>query len=415
MNVKYPSTVAVLGSGIQGISTALALYHAGWNVELIDRTQSPMMRTSLTGEGKLHLGYVYGNDRSLETASLMVEGALQFSGLLDGWVHRPVDWGALRSEPFTYAILSDTLVSSDRLGEHYHQVDDLIEASFNQGVTYAGLSTFSRTKKLVSTQAAGFTGDVIAAYLTSEVSVDPLLLRDHLIASLEAFQIPFRPNSTVKHVRRVSAGGFSVELEKPDGSFISIQTDAVVNCLWDGRIQIDATMGIVSPRPCIYRMKYAVHGTIRTRPDVPLTTTFALGPYGDVVCRNNGRVYLSWYPDCLGGIIIGNQTPESWELELQTSEITAHRQEIVTRTLIALGDRLEFLRDVQVDAITAGVIVAWGESDIDKPNSKLHQRNEIGVTHYDGYVSVDTGKFTTAPLFASRVVEALDNHLKRRH
>jgi hypothetical protein len=215
-------------------------------------------------------------------------------------------------------------------------------------------------------------------------------------------------------VSRSSEGGFVVDLVKPDGSSTSIQVDAVVNCLWDGRIQIDATMGIVSPRPCIYRMKYAVHGTIRTRPDVPLTTTFALGPYGDVVCRNNGRVYLSWYPDCLGGIVIGNQTPESWELELQTSEITAHRMGIVTKTIKALGERLEFLRDIEVDAITAGVIVAWGESDIDKPNSKLHQRNAIGVTHYDGYVSVDTGKFTTAPLFASRVVEALDNQLQRR-
>lgn len=342
MNVKYPSTVAVLGSGIQGISTALALYQAGWNVELIDRTQAPMMRTSLTGEGKLHLGYVYGNDPTLETASLMVEGALQFSSLLDGWVHRRVDWGALRSEPFTYAILSDTLVSSDKLGEHYHQVDDLIEASFNQGVIYAGLSTFSRTRKLVSTQAAGFTGDVIAAYLTSEVSVDPLLLRDHLIASLEAFKIPFRPNHTVKHVSRVSAGGFSVELEKPDGSSTSIQVDAVVNCLWNDRLHIDASMGIPSSRPCMYRMKYALHGTIQSRPEVPLTTTFALGPFGDVVCRNNGRVYLSWYPDCLGGIITGSRTPDSWESELTSSEITARRQEIVTKTLNALGERLEF-------------------------------------------------------------------------
>ena len=404
----------MLGSGIQGISTALALNNAGWDVELIDRSQAPMMRTSLTGEGKLHLGYVYGNDPSLETAALMVEGALQFGRLLDEWVHRPIDWNALRSEPFTYAILADTLVSDNNLAEHYHQVDNLIEAYFKDGASYAGLPTFLRTKKRVSTHAAGYTGDVIAAYSTSEVSVDPMLLRNHLIASLESFQIAFRPNTTVKQVSRSSADGFSVELAKSDGSSTSIQVDAVVNCLWDSRIQIDATIGIISPRPCIYRMKYAVHGTIRTRPALPLTTTFALGPYGDVVCRNNGRVYLSWYPDCLGGIVIGNRTPDSWESELRTSEITAHRKEIVTKTINALAERLAFLRDIEVDAITAGVIVAWGESDIDKPTSKLHQRNEIGVTHYDGYVSVDTGKFTTAPLFASRVVEALDNFRHHR-
>lgn len=65
----------------------------------------------------------------------------------------------------------------------------------------------------------------------------------------------------------------------------------------------------------------------------------------------------------------------------------------------------------QVAQVDAGAIVARGRTDVDDPASRLHDRTHIGVNSLDGYHSVDTGKLTTAPLFA---IEAADRVLARR-
>lgn len=56
-----------------------------------------------------------------------------------------------------------------------------------------------------------------------------------------------------------------------------------------------------------------------------------------------------------------------------------------------------------ITQVDAGVIFAWGSTDIDEADSELHQRHDIGLLHHDGYVSMNTGKLTTAPLFAERL------------
>jgi hypothetical protein len=53
------------------------------------------------------------------------------------------------------------------------------------------------------------------------------------------------------------------------------------------------------------------------------------------------------------------------------------------------------------------VIFAWGDRDIDDHASELHSRDAVGVHDHDGYYSIDTGKLTTAPLFAQRLGDLL--------
>ena len=43
------------------------------------------------------------------------------------------------------------------------------------------------------------------------------------------------------------------------------------------------------------------------------------------------------------------------------------------------------------------------KTDIDDVNSELHRRFDIGVHESDGYYSIDTGKFTSAPFFANKL------------
>ena len=54
--------VAVLGGGLQGCATALALAERRLNVALIDRNETLLSRTAVANEGKIHLGYMYAAD-----------------------------------------------------------------------------------------------------------------------------------------------------------------------------------------------------------------------------------------------------------------------------------------------------------------------------------------------------------------
>ena len=109
----------VLGAGIQGACTALALAERGWQVDIVDAADDCLTRASLRNEGKIHLGFVYANDATGETPTLMLDAALQFGDLLDRWCGHPLPWAQLRSRPFSYVVRTDSMCSADMLFDKY--------------------------------------------------------------------------------------------------------------------------------------------------------------------------------------------------------------------------------------------------------------------------------------------------------
>src|SRR5512145_2610807 len=75
-------TVAVIGGGIQGTLCALACSAAGWRVTLFERKAKLWQGASANNEGKIHLGFTYGLDRSGETQARLAELGGRFEGAL---------------------------------------------------------------------------------------------------------------------------------------------------------------------------------------------------------------------------------------------------------------------------------------------------------------------------------------------
>ncbi len=394
---------AVLGAGIQGTCAALALRQRGWDVTLVDRADTPLTGASVHGEGKLHLGLVYANEPSRRTAALMLDGALCFSALIDGWLPRPVDWHQARSEPFWYAAPEDTMVPIDQLTAHYAWVAEQASARVAAGDTYAGLSPDTWVEPM-ALPPGRVDAPLAGSFRTAEVAVDPLVLRAALVDGLRAREVVWLGGHLVRGVER-SAAGFRVDLERAGSE--ELEADLVVNCLWDGRLAVDATMGLVPDRPWVFRLKQYVEGRLPATSEPPGSITFVLGPYGDTVQRRDGRLYGSWYPECLAGWTAELSPPADWrplmEGTLDPVELAAHADRITT----AFAKVVPVLRDLDVERCGAGVIFAWGEQDIDDRRSELHARADIGVHLHDGYATIDTGKLTTAPLFARHLLEAL--------
>jgi hypothetical protein len=58
-------------------------------------------------------------------------------------------------------------------------------------------------------------------------------------------------------------------------------------------------------------------------------------------------------------------------------------------------------------SVAGGIIMAAGETDIDDPASRLHTRSAVGIRSFEGYHSVDTGKYTLAPMYAMQVADRI--------
>jgi hypothetical protein len=168
---------------------------------------------------------------------------------------------------------------------------------------------------------------------------------------------------------------------------------------------IDGSVGITPPRPWVHRLKYRV----LVRLPEPLrhrdSATVVLGPYGDVVIHPDGTGYVSWYPRCMVGWSDAQAPPPAWDDACCGRADEAIAAEIARETLADADAWFPGIGAATVITVDAGVIFAWGESDIDDPDSALHRRDLSGVDSVDGYHSIDTGKLTTAPRFATMVAD----------
>ena len=77
--MKKSITVAVLGAGIMGVTTAMFLARKGVHVTLIDAAARPFDGASRWNEGKIHLGHLYAADPGLQTARRLLPGAWRSS------------------------------------------------------------------------------------------------------------------------------------------------------------------------------------------------------------------------------------------------------------------------------------------------------------------------------------------------
>ena len=78
---REPS-VAVLGAGFQGCCLALELARRGARVDLFERHARPLEGPGGFNEGKIHLGFTYGLDKSGETQARLADLGGRFEDAL---------------------------------------------------------------------------------------------------------------------------------------------------------------------------------------------------------------------------------------------------------------------------------------------------------------------------------------------
>jgi hypothetical protein len=401
--------VGVLGGGLQGCCTAIALAAKGARVTLLDRNDGLMTRAAVNNEGKVHLGYMYGGDPSMATAKTMMTGALAFAPFLSRHLGIGPEQIQL-SAPAHYVVHRESQQSMEATTAYLSAVHHLlIEAAAGRPRDYFGLALQAPRALPPGELETRFDPMIcLAAFATPEVAINPVALATSVRNRIDAdpaIEVRFR--RTVECVEDTGAA-LNVRSSGPEGKFEE-RYDHVVNALWEGRLAIDATLGFTASRPWLHRFKCGVR--LRVSRDLPpLSATIVLGPFGEVVNYGDGTLFLTWYPACLLDRS-DRLTPPDWPT-YPTGQL---RWKIIDGTVRGLAGICPFLDDVSEEdmksaSVAGGVIVAWGKTDIDDPQSGLHQRFAIGVTSRQRYHSVDPGKLTMIPHFAelcaSRILPA---------
>lgn len=379
--------VLVAGGGLAGCLTACLLHDRGVDVMIVDQHGEAMQGASRWNEGKVHFGYTYVGTDSVRTAELMLAGATAFHPILER-----VIGGRLAADVFTdritYLVDTGSIFPAETLWQRTLAVHRLVEEAISQSPALVAGLPDQRLVRLDPEEAAAATrqSNVAAAWSTPERALSARVLADIVAAAVHDRGIPV----VRAVVDAVTQQDGEWQMSTSGGLLCS---RVAVNALWEGRSRIDRPFR--EPHPVSIRWKAGIFARRQTQFAGVTPSTRILGGFGDVTPYNNGDVYLGWYPS---NMIARSDTGAPPAIP------AFDRSEMLRQTLEGLRFPASILDDVDPETcVQGGYVVAQGSGDIYEIASPLHERSAaFAVELAPGLVSVDTGKLTTAPLFADR-------------
>jgi hypothetical protein len=387
--------VAVLGAGIMGASLAIFLARKGVAVSLFDAEEAPMSGASRWNEGKIHLGYLYGADKTLNSARHLIPAGLAFAPLMQRLLGQSLQ-GCTTEGDDIFLIHRDSVINAAQAKEYYREVSEMVRSA--PGADHYLIDVRKARCDELSFRELGAISDtaqVGAGFRVPERSVQTNWIADRLCAA-----VALEPCIHQRMGVRVTAVH---PCDDPEGRWQVCSRDGledfdcVVNTLWQNRILIDKTAGLQAPVEWSKRYRLALFVRTQQKVSTP-SSVLAVGPFGDIKNYNGRDFYLSWYPAGLAyetdNTMPGTDfTPTGLDVEAISSATRAGLSNI----LAGVDDILD---NSSKSRLAGGWVFAQGRGSLASPASSLHRRDRFGVCRVGRYYSVDTGKYSLAPWMA---------------
>ena len=396
--------IAVLGAGIMGACLALYLARRGAAVTLVDQAARPFEGASRWNEGKIHLGHLYSADPSLRTARHVLPGGLLFRPLVEDLIAGDIG-AAITPRDDLYLCHRDSVVAPEAMAAYMDRVTALVR-EHPDARRYLADASRARAERLdaAALEAVSGTPAIVAGFRVPERSVETTGIADRFVAALAAEpRIEACMNARVTAVSAAkgdTAGPW--EVATTAGRFGGFAF--VLNALWEGRLAIDRTVGLAPPAEWSHRFRESLFLRTAKPVDTPCAV-IATGPFGDVKNYNGRDFYLSWYPDGLrcDSAEVAPPEPSRWE--------RPRPPDLAAAVLAHLGEHLPWIAGLGANLervqVGGGWVFATGRGALSAPTSSLHRRADYGVQRIGTYLSIDTGKYSTAPWLAREVAEEL--------
>jgi len=396
--------VAILGAGIMGSSLALYLARKGVDLTLFDKASEPFSAASRWNEGKIHLGYLYSADASLRTAHHVVSGGLMFRPLVEDLIGCGIG-PVISEQDDIYLCHRDSVVQPDAMAAYMQQVTELLR-THPDAKHYLADVRDACMHRLSDRELAAICDPVsiVAGFRVPERSVETTWLADRFVEALAAeTRIELQMNTRVRGVEAEDGGseaGWRIDTDA--GAFPGY--DYVINALWEGRLEIDLTVGLQPSG--VWSNRYRQSLFLRTTKAMSSPcVVIATGPFGDIKNYNGRDFYLSWYPDGLRANSSSIVPPEREQLEMPDPD------SLVSAVFGHLQDHLPWVADLRENAeavcVEGGWVFAAGQGLLSAAASSLHRRSDYGVVRKGTYLSIDTGKYSTAPWLARSVADSI--------
>lgn len=390
-------TVAVLGAGIMGSCLALYLARKGFDVSLFDMADAPLQGASRWNEGKIHLGYLYSGDPTLRTAKRLLPGGLAFASLIEDLTGSRLS--AVTHEGDHYLVHRNSVADADAMAAYFGAVTALAREHADAGsylvdLRHAEAHRLSRSEL----EAISPSGHIVAGFRVPERSVSTVAVAGKLSDALSAeARIRLRMGNLVARVEAIDGidGRWRVDGEAFDWA---------INALWHGRVAVDVAAGL-TPIPG-WSHRYRVSAFVRTKEviDAP-SAVLAVGAFGDMKNYGGRDFYLSWYP---AGLLAQGTAIEPPALPaMDEAARSAVSQAIAEGLGPFFPQARQILEKAQSVSIEGGYVFAQGQGDLNDRLSTLHRRDLFGVRRLGRYVSIDTGKYSTAPLMARELANEI--------
>jgi hypothetical protein len=390
--------VAVLGAGIMGVSTALYLARLGFPVTLVDAAGAPFDRASRWNEGKIHLGYLYANDSSLETAKRLLPGGLAFADLIAELVG--CDVRALTSaDDEIYLVHRASVASPEAIRRYLDDVNRLVRGEPGAARYLTDVSALP-IRPLTHRELGTLADDqqIGAGFRVPERSVQTNVIADAFVDALRSEPAITLALSTRVHAVIAAHSQDSWRIEATPmlpGTF-----DVVVNALWEGRLEVDRSVGFAPEVPWSHRYRVSLFIETARPVNVP-SILIATGPFGDVKNYDRRHFYVSWYPaGLLADVGALAPSPVAPLDGAATADLIAAVQAGLTPLVPSIA---EIFATASTMLVRGGWVFAQGQGALDDPRASLHRRDRFGVRRLGSYFSVDTGKYSTAPWLARRL------------
>ena len=395
--------VAVLGAGIMGSSVALFLARRGIQVTLIDGASEPFSGASRWNEGKIHLGYLYAGDPTLATARNVLRGGLTFRGLTEELIGCSLE-EAITPHDDIYLIHRDSVATPEATAGYFEQVTQQARTDPNASGYLADVS-HSHVHRLAQTELEEIanTDAIVAGFQVPERSVLTNWIANRFVGALAAEpRIELRLDTRVTGIRPSpkAAGRWLIESDHPiDGDF-----DVVVNALWHGRLAIDRAAGL-EPEPG-WSHRYRLSLFIHTATSVAApSAVVATGPFGDIKNYTGREFYLSWYE---AGLLARGESVLPPRLPVLDEDA---ERKVASATIERLARHIPTAGEVAANAVEMKVRGGWvfaaGRGSLADPHATLHRRDAFGIRQRGTYISVDTGKYSSAPFLAREIANRI--------
>jgi hypothetical protein len=353
------------------------------------------------------MGFTYGLDRSGETGRLMMRSALDFSRTMERWFGK-IDWDSMLLDKGYYLLhKTESLLQEDELVAYYDDLQRYYTSILDSESSYFG----KRPKKIfevLPTIPDGVSPKLVSRVIkTEERIVEMFKFRDVIVENVKKRNIKVLTDTEVVGVRH-EGSKFAVDVITKNGDKEQLKGDVVVNCLWNNRIAIDKTIGLDTVEDPLYRFKIGIFGKVSTP---VLNCSIISGAFGNISPRmDNDYAYISWHTDCMQGMTTDGVTPKEWEAYFakdQSKELTAKWVSDAVRHISEFVPAAATFKPIK---LLPGVICSAGKTDIGDKTSAVHRRAcQMGIYGSDGYFSVNTGKFSSAPLLAVELLNKIES------